>query len=61
MISFSPRDLIYYNGTYGMVSFVGDDYIVMDCCTSTGRDYPRIIIFPERFGEVIQVRDHKND
>ena len=26
-----------------------------------GRPYPRIIIFPERFGEVIQVRDHKND
>ena len=61
MISFSPRDRIYYNGMYGMVSHVGEDYIIMDCCTDPGRDYPRIIIFPERFGEVIQVRDHKND
>ena len=61
MISFSERDRIYYNGMYGMVSHVGEDYIVMDACTHPGRDYPRIIIFPERFGEVIQVRDHKND
>ena len=61
MINFSPRDRIYYNGMYGMVSHVGEDYIVMDCCTTPDRDYPRIIIFPERFGEVIPVRDHKND
>jgi len=61
MISFCERDRIYYNGMYGMVSFVGDDYIVMDCATHPGRDYPRVIIFPERFCEVRQIRDHKND
>ena len=60
-MAFTVRDRIYYNGMYGMISHVGDHYIVMDACTHHGRDYPRVIIFPERFGEVRQIRDHKND
>ena len=60
-MAFTVRDRIYYNGMYGMVSHVGENYIVMDVRTNPGRDYPRVIIFPERFSEVRQIRDHKND
>jgi len=60
-MSFTERDRIYYNGMYGMVSHVNEHYIVMDAATTPGRDYPRVIIFPERFKEVRQVRDHKDD
>ena len=60
-MAFTIRDRIFYNGMYGMVSFVSEHYIVMDACTTPNRDYPRIIIFPERFGEVRQIRGHKDD
>ena len=60
-MSFSLRDRIEYRGMEGMVSFVDDRYIVMEACTDPGRDYPRILIFPERFHEVRFIREHKDD
>ena len=60
-MSFSLRDHIEYRGMDGMVSFVDDKYIVMTARTHPGRDYPRLLIFPERFHEVRFVREHKDD
>lgn len=60
-MSFSLRDRIEYRGMEGMVIHVCERYIVMAACTHPGREYPRLLIFPERYKEVRYIREHKDD
>ena len=55
------RDRVYYRGNYGMIDFVCEAYVVIALTTYPGKDYPRVLVFPENYCEVQQIRDHKND
>ena len=50
------RDRVIYRGLPGMVSFVGEEYCVLDLRTHPGRDYPRLLVFPENYHLIQQVR-----
>ena len=39
-----------------MVSFVGEEYSVLDLRTHPGRDYPRLLVFPENYHLILQIR-----
>lgn len=50
------RDRVLYRGLHGMVSFVGEEYCVLDLRTHPGRDYPRLLVYPENYHLIQQVR-----
>ena len=50
------RDRVIYKALQGMVSFVGEEYSVLDLRTHPGRDYPRLLVFPENYHLILQIR-----
>lgn len=61
MRTFNLRDEVIYKHHKGIIVFVDDSYIVIKGQSAPGRDYPHLVVFPEDWKRVIELRTHRND
>jgi hypothetical protein len=49
---FAKGTKVFYKETYGVISFVGQQYVVIETSPAPNRNPPRIIVYPQFYKDI---------